>query len=46
MLAAAENHCTALSRVAIGDLTLQSLGLGIGEWCYLDEAQKALALAT
>ncbi|MDP2156033.1 MAG: 16S rRNA pseudouridine(516) synthase [Sulfuricella sp.] len=42
MLAAAGNHCTALHRSAIGDLTLEALGLKEGEWCYLDEAQRAL----
>jgi len=42
MLAAAGNHCTALSRTAIGQLTLDALGLKEGEWCYLDEAQRAL----
>jgi 16S rRNA pseudouridine516 synthase len=36
MLAAAENHCSALHRAAIGGLTLAALGLGEGEWCYLD----------
>lgn len=38
MLAAAGSHCAALRRVAIGSLTLASLGLAEGEWCYLDEA--------
>ncbi len=42
MLAAAGNHCSALQRSAIGRLTLESLGLKEGEWCYLDEAQRAL----
>ncbi len=42
MLAAAGNHCSALQRSAIGFLTLESLGLEEGEWCYLDEAQRAL----
>jgi 16S rRNA pseudouridine516 synthase len=42
MLAAAGNHCDALSRTAIGGLTLEALGLREGEWCYLDEAQRAL----
>jgi 16S rRNA pseudouridine516 synthase len=42
MLAAAGNHCTALRRSAIGGLTLAALGLGEGEWCYLDQAQLAL----
>jgi len=39
MLAAAGNHCVALHRTAIGGLTLESLGLPSGEWCYLDDAQ-------
>lgn len=42
MLAAAGNHCSALHRAAIGTLTLESLGLDEGEWCYLDQAQMAL----
>ena len=42
MLAAAGNHCSALHRAAIGGLTLESLGLDEGEWCYLDAAQLAL----
>ncbi|HEY4317985.1 MAG TPA: 16S rRNA pseudouridine(516) synthase [Herbaspirillum sp.] len=42
MLAAAGNHCTALRRTAIGQLTLASLDLEIGEWCYLTPAQLAL----
>ncbi len=42
MLAAAGNHCGALHRSAIGSLTLDSLGLAEGEWCYLDPAQLAL----
>jgi len=42
MLAAAENHCTALCRTQIGRLRLDTLGLAEGEWCYLDEAQLAL----
>jgi 16S rRNA pseudouridine516 synthase len=42
MLAAAGNHCSALTRVQIGELTLASLGLEEGEWCYLDETQLAL----
>jgi 16S rRNA pseudouridine516 synthase len=41
MLAAAGNHCSALHRSAIGSLTLESLGLQEGEWCYLDAAQLA-----
>jgi 16S rRNA pseudouridine516 synthase len=42
MLAAAENHCVALRRVAIGSLTLASLELEEGDWCFLDAAQMAL----
>src|SRR5476649_33395 len=42
MLAAAGNHCSALHRSAIGQLTLESLGIAEGEWCYLTEAQLAL----
>jgi 16S rRNA pseudouridine516 synthase len=42
MLAAAGNHCTALTRVAIGELTLQHLELEIGEWCFLEETELAL----
>lgn len=37
MLAAAGSHCAALRRVAIGNLTLASLEIAEGEWCYLDE---------
>ena len=42
MLAAAGNHCVALHRAAIGSLTLDSLGLDEGEWCYLTAEQLAL----
>ncbi len=42
MLAATENHCTALHRSAIGGLTLESLGIAEGEWCYLLPHQIAL----
>lgn len=42
MLAAAGNHCTSLQRVAIGGLTLESLGLAEGEWMYLEEKHLAL----
>jgi 16S rRNA pseudouridine516 synthase len=42
MLAAAGNHCDALRRSAIGKLTLDALALEEGEWCYLDEEQRAL----
>ena len=41
MLAAAENHCTALRRVGIGSLTLASLNLAEGAWCYLNSKQIA-----
>jgi 16S rRNA pseudouridine516 synthase len=39
MLAAAGNHCAALSRVAIGDLQLSDLDLAAGEWRFLTEAE-------
>ena len=42
MLAAAGNHCTALTRVAIGALTLDRLGLSEGQWCHLEAAELAL----
>jgi 16S rRNA pseudouridine516 synthase len=42
MLAAAGNHCTALHRSQIGGLTLESLGIKEGEWCYLEKAQLDL----
>ena len=46
MLAAAGNHCSALHRAAIGNLTLESLGLAEGEWCFLDQAQLDLLVPT
>ena len=45
MLAAAGNHCTALRRTEIGGLKLDALDLAEGQWCYLDEAQRALLAA-
>lgn len=42
MLAAADNHCSALCRTAIGKLTLASLDIAEGEWRYLDQAQLDL----
>jgi 16S rRNA pseudouridine516 synthase len=45
MLAAAGNHCTALRRTRIGNLSLDDLNLAEGEWCYLDETQRALLAA-
>ena len=42
MLAAAGNQCSALHRSAIGGLTLESLGIAEGEWCYLEQAQLDL----
>lgn len=42
MLVAAGNHCTALCRVAIGQLTLDSLGLAEGEWMFLEPEHLAL----
>lgn len=41
MLAAAGNHCTALERSQIGALTLVSLGIAEGEWCFLENEQLA-----
>lgn len=46
MLAAAGNHCAALQRVAVGELTLAQLGLEEGEWCYLEEHHLALLAPT
>ena len=37
MLAAAGNHCSALQRIAIGNLRLEQLDLAPGEWCYLEQ---------
>jgi 16S rRNA pseudouridine516 synthase len=37
MLAAVGNHCSALHRSQIGGLTIESLGLKEGEWCFLDK---------
>jgi 16S rRNA pseudouridine516 synthase len=45
MLAATGNHCTALCRTQIGQLKLAAVELNAGEWCYLNEAQKALLIA-
>lgn len=42
MLAAAGNHCLALHRSAIGGLTLESLRIAEGEWCFLEQAQLDL----
>ena len=42
MLAAAGNHCAALQRIAIGQLTLDALQLAEGQWCYLDPEHLAL----
>lgn len=42
MLAACGNHCTALHREKIGDLSLQVLGLEPGQWCYLEAQHLAL----
>ena len=44
MLAAAGNHCTALKRIAIGDLTLQELDLEEGEFCFLSQEQVTLLI--
>lgn len=45
MLAAAGNHCAALTRTAIGQLNLASLDLQEGEWCYLEPEHLALLVA-
>jgi 16S rRNA pseudouridine516 synthase len=42
MLAAAGNHCAALQRISVGQLSLASLELAEGEWCYLEDSQLAL----
>lgn len=42
MLAAAENHCAALTRTAIGALELANLHLEEGEWRYLTDTELAL----
>ncbi|PKL26143.1 MAG: 16S rRNA pseudouridine(516) synthase [Spirochaetae bacterium HGW-Spirochaetae-3] len=42
MLAAAGNHCEALTRVAIGGLRLDELDLAPGDWMYLEERHLAL----
>jgi 16S rRNA pseudouridine516 synthase len=42
MLAAAGNHCAALQRISIGQLSLASLELAEGEWCYLEEHHLTL----
>lgn len=39
MLAAAGNHCAALSRTAIGNLQLAELDLEEGEWRFLTESE-------
>jgi 16S rRNA pseudouridine516 synthase len=39
MLAAAGNHCAALRRTTIGELTLEALGLAEGEWCTIEPGQ-------
>ncbi|MFA6903967.1 MAG: 16S rRNA pseudouridine(516) synthase [Gallionellaceae bacterium] len=45
MLAAAGNHCMALRRSQIGALKLDEMDLAEGEWCYLDEDQRALLVS-
>lgn len=40
MLAAAGNHCAALQRIQVGGLTLDQLGLELGQWCYLTQQHK------
>ncbi|MDO8299953.1 pseudouridine synthase [Lacisediminimonas sp.] len=46
MLAAAGNHCVSLQRIAIGPLSLASLGLDEGEWCYLEASQVEALMQT
>jgi 16S rRNA pseudouridine516 synthase len=41
MLAAAGNHCSALTRTAIGELRLEDLGLKEGEWMFLGVEERA-----
>jgi 16S rRNA pseudouridine516 synthase len=45
MLVAAGNHCVALNRAQIGQLTLHTLGLALGEWCYLSAEQMGELVA-
>jgi 16S rRNA pseudouridine516 synthase len=40
MLAATGNHCVALNRSQIGQLKLDTIGLELGDWCYLSAEQK------
>ncbi len=42
MLAAAGNHCAALQRISIGELTLDALQLAPGDWCHLSPQQLEL----
>jgi 16S rRNA pseudouridine516 synthase len=42
MLAAAGNHCASLERTQIGQLSLASLNLELGQWCHLSAEQLAL----
>ncbi|MBC7488999.1 MAG: 16S rRNA pseudouridine(516) synthase [Glaciimonas sp.] len=44
MLVAAGNHCVALERTAIGALTLASLALKEGDWCYLTPEHLVLLM--
>jgi 16S rRNA pseudouridine516 synthase len=41
MLAAAGNHCSALTRIAIGELRLEDLDLKEGEWMFLGADERA-----
>jgi 16S rRNA pseudouridine516 synthase len=41
MLVAAGNHCVSLRRSAIGELTLDSLNLPMGQWCHLEPEHLA-----
>ncbi|WP_426190282.1 pseudouridine synthase [Massilia sp. DWR3-1-1] len=46
MLAAAGNHCAGLHRSAIGGLTLESIAITQGQWCFLDQSQLDLLVQT
>lgn len=45
MLAAAGNHCSALSRIAIGKLSLDELELAEGDWMHLSPLQMEKLIA-
>ena len=41
MIAAVGNHCTALHRSAIGNVSLEVLALEPGQWCFVDVGADA-----